>query len=72
MQNPASQVDDHGAAVARALLTDSPELRHIQLLWTDLNGILRGKSIQRGELERIAGTAGMSKDVLEMASRALA
>ena len=53
MQNPASHVDDHGAAVARALLADSPELRHIQLLWTDLNGILRGKSIQRGELERI-------------------
>jgi aminopeptidase N len=29
-------------------------------------------AMMRGELERIAGTAGMSKDVLEMASRALA
>ncbi len=29
-------------------------------------------ALMRGELERIAGTAGMSKDVLEMASRALA
>jgi glutamine synthetase len=53
VQTPASHTDGHGAASARALLADSPELRHIQLLWTDLNGILRGKSIQRGELERI-------------------
>jgi len=38
---------------AREFLARHPELRHVQLMQTDLNGILRGKSIQRQELERI-------------------
>ncbi|MBK8956840.1 MAG: glutamine synthetase [Proteobacteria bacterium] len=40
-------------AQAREFLARHPELRHVQLMQTDLNGILRGKSIQRAELERI-------------------
>ena len=38
---------------ARDFLALHPDLRHIQLLLTDLNGIARGKSVQRHELERI-------------------
>ncbi len=38
---------------AREFLARHPELRHVQLMQTDLNGILRGKSVQRAELERI-------------------
>lgn len=44
-----------GAAVAEAteFLNRHPEVRHIQLMLTDLNGVLRGKSVRRQELERI-------------------
>ena len=38
---------------AREFLAAHPQLRHVQLMQTDLNGILRGKSVQRDELERI-------------------
>ncbi len=38
---------------ALAFLAQHPDLRQIQLLLTDLNGVQRGKSVQRHELERI-------------------
>ena len=38
---------------ARAFLAHQPDVRHIQLMLTDLNGVLRGKSVQQHELERI-------------------
>ena len=46
--NTGSHPDD-----ARAFLAQHPDLRHIQLMLTDLNGVLRGKSVRRHELERI-------------------
>lgn len=38
---------------AREFLARHTDLRHIQLMLTDLNGVLRGKSVRRHELERI-------------------